>query len=156
MSVFAQQPRRRALLGAALGAALLAGGPLTAAHPAHAAYGCRADPLVHLTNGTIIDVSAFIAADASAIQGITYVLHGPKDTTFSTVTWPTWDQFTAIETFQYIADQDPGLYRTDTLVRTGIAAPASVTAYLDVSDQGLYSVALEWPGCFRAWGRQPV
>lgn len=138
MSLFTARHPRRALLAAALAAGVLLGGPL-AVNTAHAAIGCRADPLVHLTNGTTIDVSATIYDTAADVKGITYVLHGPTGTAFSTVTWPAWDQFTARETFRYVADQAPGQYRTDTLVQTGSAA--QVTAYTDVSDQDMYAAS---------------
>ncbi len=78
MPLFATRHRRRALLGAgALTAGLLAGGPLAANH-AHAALGCRSDPIVVLSNGVVLDLSATIDTDVSDIKEIKYKLHGPK------------------------------------------------------------------------------
>jgi hypothetical protein len=61
------------LLTAGLGAGLLG------ASSAHAAFiGCRSDPIVILSNGVVIDLSANIADDVHDVQSITYVLHVPK------------------------------------------------------------------------------
>ena len=61
------------LLIAGLGAGLL-GAP-----GAHAAFmGCRSDPIVILSNGVVLDLSAYIADDVSDVQSISYTLHAPQ------------------------------------------------------------------------------
>ncbi len=78
MPLFTTRHRRRALLGAgALTAGLLASGPL-AAPRAHAALGCRSDPIVILSNGVVLDLSATLDTDISDVKEIHYKLHGPK------------------------------------------------------------------------------
>ncbi len=78
MPLFATRHRRRALLGAgALTAGLLAGGPPAVNH-AHAALGCRSDPIVVLSNGVVLDLSAVVDTDVSDVKEIHYTLHGPK------------------------------------------------------------------------------
>ena len=78
MTMFTTRRPRRALLGAALAAGLLAGGPLAALNHAHAAASCRADPIVVLSNGVVLDLSATLDADIAQVQAIEYKLHGPK------------------------------------------------------------------------------
>ncbi len=77
MTLFTPRPPRRALLGGvALAAALVASAP-RAVTPAHAAVGCRSDPIVVLSNGVVLDLSATLDADVSQVQEIHYKLHGP-------------------------------------------------------------------------------
>ena len=78
MSLFTTRHSRRALLGAALAAGLLAGGPLTAVNHAHAAAGCRSDPIVVLSNGVVLDLAATLDTTPDDIKEVTYKLHGPK------------------------------------------------------------------------------
>src|SRR5215212_8296117 len=40
--------------------------------------GCRSDPIVILSDGTILDVSADIGTDVSNVREIHYVVHGPR------------------------------------------------------------------------------
>ncbi len=77
MTLFTRRPSQRALLGGvALAAALVAVAP-RAVTPAHAAIGCRSDPIVVLSNGVVLDLSATLDADVSQVQEIHYKLHGP-------------------------------------------------------------------------------
>jgi len=78
LRLFTIRPRRRAVFGAALTAGVLVGGPFAAVHPAHAAIGCRSDPIVVLSNGVVLDLSATLDADVAQVQSIDYTLHGPK------------------------------------------------------------------------------
>lgn len=77
MSLSTTRHSRRGLLGSALAAGLLAGGSL-AVTPTHAAVGCRSDPIVVLSNGVVLDLSATLDADIAQVQAIEYKLHGPK------------------------------------------------------------------------------
>src|SRR5262245_35863040 len=52
---------------------------VTIASPAQAALdGCRADPVIYLSDGTALDVTADISTSAANITGIAYTLHVPK------------------------------------------------------------------------------
>ncbi len=78
MSLFTPERTKPALWGSALFSAGLLLNVLAAPHPAHAAVGCRADPIVILSNGVVLDLSASLDADVAQVQSIDYTLHGPK------------------------------------------------------------------------------
>lgn len=114
---------------AALGAALLAAGLLAAplgAPRADAVVACRSDPIVVLSNGVVLDLSADIDDDASDVTSVRYTLHGPAGVwvarSLSTDGPVGYD-----ESFAYIPDASAGVYRDETVVTTG-AAPVGVTA----------------------------
>jgi hypothetical protein len=68
---------RTALAACVLTAGLGAG--LLGAHDTRAAFiGCRSDPIVILSNGVVLDLSADIVDDVSDVQQVNYVLHAPK------------------------------------------------------------------------------
>jgi len=78
MRLFITRHPRRALLGvAALTTGLCVSGSLATVTPAHAALACRSDPIVVLSNGVVLDLSATLDADVSQVQEIHYKLHGP-------------------------------------------------------------------------------
>jgi len=67
------RPRHAAAL---LAAGLLINSPLV--RVAHADIGgCRSDPVVVLSNGVVVDLSAVIADDAADVRGVAYTLHVP-------------------------------------------------------------------------------
>jgi hypothetical protein len=82
-----------------------------------AAFRCRSDPAVLLSNGSIVDISADIAAYPWDIQTVDYTMHIPAGLrvllVIRTPSWPT-----TRETFRVVADQAPGVYDTKTVVRT--------------------------------------
>lgn len=78
MSLFTPERGRPAVWGAAIFSAGLLLNVLASPHTSHAAAGCRADPLVVLSNGVVLDLSASLDADVSQLQSIEYTLHGPK------------------------------------------------------------------------------
>jgi len=89
---------------------------------------CRSDPVVILSNGTILDLSAEISTLLINVEEIHYELHIPVGV--SAVAWihtPAW--LTSQETFTIIADQPPGVYEAYTIGRTR-SGRATVTAYL--------------------------
>jgi len=99
-----------------------------AARSAASVGGCRADPIVTLSDGTILDVSVDIGTDVSNVREIHYVIHGPHGVKLvSTISTPTIG-FTGKETFAYYADAAPNHYVTETLVRT-TNEQVSVTAH---------------------------
>jgi len=75
-TAFTTRHPRRALLGGALTAGGLLSG-LLAVNTAHAAIGCRSDPIVVLSNGVTLDLSATIYDDSSDVQQVNYTLQAP-------------------------------------------------------------------------------
>ena len=82
-----------------------------------AAFRCRSDPAVLLSNGSIIDISADIDALPWDIQTVDYTMHVPAGVrvllVIRTPSWPT-----TRETFKVVADQPAGTYDTFTVVKT--------------------------------------
>jgi len=115
-----------AVCGAGLLLCLL-GSPLQT----RAAAGCRADPVVTLSNGATLDLNlAFTTSDGtlSGVQHIAYTLHGPKGTSLVSTSFP--DGTGALSAVTYVADNTVGNYDGDTLVST--AVKVTVTAYMSV------------------------
>lgn len=128
LSLFTPERSLPATLGAALfGAGLLASTlGVGAPHPAHAAMACRADPIIILSDGIVLDVSATIADDASDVKQITYVLHVPDGATV--IRAISTDGVVGYkEKFQVQSDSAPGAYATEVQVKTG-AKNVAVTA----------------------------
>lgn len=99
------------------------------AQPAAAALkGCRADPVVVLSDGTVLDIQAEIGTDVANVTEINYRLHGPRGVyVVSVISTPT-PGFKGKETFTYVADAQPHEYITEVLVRTSDSR-VPVTAY---------------------------
>lgn len=97
--------------------------------PAHAIeIGCRSDPLIILSNGAIIDLSADIAALPWEIERVVYVLHAPVGTSLiAAIHTPSWPG--TVEEFHFYADNPPGQYNSTTTVYTEDEGVA-VTAHL--------------------------
>jgi hypothetical protein len=98
-------------------AALAVSGPF--APSANAAVGgCRSDPIVILSDGTVLDVTADIGTDVAHVREIHYVVHGPRGVKLiSAISTPTLG-FKGKETFTYYDDAAPRQYLTETLVQT--------------------------------------
>ncbi len=73
--------RRRAVTSVGVLLAGLSAGSLGAHHAQAAFIGCRSDPIVILSNGVVLDLSANIADDVSDIKQISYVLQAPQGVT---------------------------------------------------------------------------
>jgi hypothetical protein len=124
-------PRRlgRTLLGtAALSAGLLAHA-LIAPDTRAALGGCRSDPIVLLSNGNALDLSAVVDDTYDDVQQVSYTLHAPVGTTMLS------EVDTSIlgpkDTFVFYADQPPNTYSAGTKVytttpQTPVAATAAV------------------------------
>jgi hypothetical protein len=90
--------------------------------------GCRSDPIVILSDGTILDISADIGTAVSNVREIHYAVHGPRNVKLvSAISTPTLG-FRGKETFTYYADAAPNQYITETLVQTTYDR-VSVTAH---------------------------
>jgi len=119
MSVYRQSSliKHLTMLVSVLLVGLAASEPLAPAAEA-AAAGCRADPVVILSDGTILDVIANINADVSNVREIHYVVHGPRGVKLvAAISTPTLG-FEGKESFIYYDDAEPKQYITETLVQT--------------------------------------
>jgi hypothetical protein len=90
--------------------------------------GCRADPIVILSDGTVLDISVGIGTAVSNVREIHYIVHGPRNVWLvGAISTPTLG-FQGKETFRYYADAAPNQYITETLVQTTYNK-VGVTAY---------------------------
>lgn len=93
-----------------------------------AVAGCRADPVIVLSDGTILDLSVDIGTNVANVAEIHYTVHGPSGVRLlAAIRTPTLG-FAGRETFTYYADAQSGQYVTETLVRTTYDQVA-VTSY---------------------------
>jgi hypothetical protein len=105
---------------------IVSGGPAPVAHAT--IFGCRSDPVVVLSDGTILDVTADIDTLVSNVREIHYTVHGPPNVQLvAAISTPTLG-FAGKETFTYYADAEPYQYMTETLVHT-YPDPVRVTAH---------------------------
>src|SRR4051812_28362382 len=114
----------RAILGiAVLCAAMLA---LLGA-PGHASAGfgtCRGDPIITLSDGTQVTLTADIGLDVSRVHELQFTPHGPRGTHVTAIRYP--DPFGAPETVDYAADAPPGVLWADTRANTSGRADMTV------------------------------
>jgi len=96
--------------------------------------GCRSDPVVILSNGVVLDLSAAIDDTADDVRGTTYTLHAPVGTGVVAVVG-TDGVLGLTERFVFQADQAASTYATETVVRTGQGGVA-VSATTDVVGAG--------------------
>ena len=113
-------------------------GPLMAQGAAAEISGCRDDPIVHLSDGTIVKVHTTVADAASDVHNVTYTLYAPAGTSVTNVVY-TGGQLAGKETIQVFSNNLPATYDTDTVVSTGTAG-VSVTAWTEVPSVGTASV----------------
>ncbi|MFO7170460.1 MAG: hypothetical protein DIU80_020725 [Chloroflexota bacterium] len=93
-----------------------------------AVKGCRTDPIVILSDGTILDIQAAIDTSVSNVREIHYIVHGPPGVKLvAAISTPTLG-FRGKETFTYYADAQPYQYVTDVVVHT-TGERVSVTSY---------------------------
>lgn len=106
---------------------------------------CRSDPVVVLSNGVTMDISADISTWPWRVQRVDYILHAPEGVELvAAVGTPTW--LTSQETFTFYADQAAGEYHIETIVHTN-QGNASVTANtILVSALGLHLDSESVPG----------
>jgi hypothetical protein len=125
LPIIARGARRAAGVAVLLAALLVAFAPSL---PAQAGAGlCRTDPVVVLTNGTVIDLGADISTGLLSLNHVTYTLHVPQGSRVLAVVH-TPNLPTTTESFNIAADAAAGRYRADTVVTTaGTPAPVTVT-----------------------------
>lgn len=96
---------------------------------AEAAFkGCRSDPVVILSDGTILDIQAEIATNIQNVREIHYTVHGPPGVRLVSAIRTPLIGFSGKETFSYYDDASPGEYVTETIVRT-VTSPVAVTSH---------------------------
>lgn len=89
---------------------------------------CRTDPLVFLSDGTRVKMTAEIGTAAQNVQGIVYTLHAPVGTSVVRIVY-TGPQVP--ENVVFYADRPAGTYDTDTIVSVSgnsSQSPIGVTA----------------------------
>ena len=90
--------------------------------------GCRSDPIVMLSDGTVFQVDTSIADAPSDVQQLSYAIQVPGDTTVLKVV-STGGTLKGKEIVTVSATGSPGTYSADVLVSTGLAnVPVSVRA----------------------------
>ena len=78
---------------------------------------CRTDPVATLSNGAQVTTYADVYDVDTDLQNANFVLHVPTGVSVTGVNYdPTYGY---LESFSWVADQNPGFYRVDTLVTTG-------------------------------------
>jgi len=137
MSVLTPERSLPAMLGAAVFSAGLLTSLLGAPHHAHAAIGCRTDPIVTLSNGLVVDLSATIYDTLSDINAVTYTLHAPVGTSVVSVVYPV-DPNNIPQTFTFYADNPAGTWDSYTYVDTKTTG-VSVTATAEVANLAVFS-----------------
>lgn len=138
MSLFTPE-RRPAVLGAALCAAGLAASWLGGAstHATHAAAGCRTDPIVTLSNGVVVHLSATINDTPSDVTGVAYTLHAPIGTSVVSVVYPP-DPNNIPQTFQFYADNPAFTWDSYTNANT-LTSGISVIATAEVNNLAVFT-----------------
>lgn len=110
--------------------------PLWSSHASAAFTGCGSDPVVSLSNGAQLDLSAYISDDISNVRQVAYVLHAPAGTQLVNIV-NTDGAMGLKEVFQIYTDNQTDTYTADTTVSTAQGRVA-VTANMDlVSPLGL-------------------
>jgi hypothetical protein len=100
---------------------------------------CRTDPIVLLSNGVVVDMTATIGTASTNVQQIVYVLHAPAGTRVNRVVY-TQGGLNGREQFQFFADAAAGTYASVTTVSTTVKS-ISVTASTQVSGVGSGTVS---------------
>lgn len=98
---------------------------------------CRADPILVLTDGTQLQLTASISSDPSVVQQITYTVHAPQGTALRQVTY-TGGALLGKETVAFYADQAARSFTMATTVRMvdQPSCASAVTATARVAMQG--------------------
>jgi len=136
-SLFTPERSRPATLGAALFSAGVLASLLSAPHHAHAAAACRADPIVTLSNGLVVHLSATVYDAPSDITGVAYTMHAPVGTSVVSVVYPP-DPNNIPQTFQFHADNPAGTWDSYTYVDTKTTG-IGVTATAEVANLAVFA-----------------
>jgi len=140
MSLFTPERPLPAVLGATLfGVGLLASMLASAPRPAHAAVSCRVDPIVTLSNGSIMHLGATIADNASDVKSVSYTLHAPVGTHLVSLVYPS-DANGIRQTFRFYPDNAATSWDVYTYVDSKTRG-VGVTATAEVNHRWTFSAA---------------
>ena len=114
-------------LAVVLGAGIIV--PLARGTTASAAIPCQSDPVVTLSNGDVLDLSAVVDDSTDDVQQVSYTLHAPVGT--SVTSEVDTSALGPKDTFQFYADEPAGTYRAGTKVTT-LTPQISVAATTDL------------------------
>ena len=81
---------------------------------------CRGDPVVTLSDGTVMDVSVDVGTAATNVRSVLYRIHTPKGVALTSVTYTPLLDFQGKEYLVQIQDMRPGIYGTDATVWTSM------------------------------------
>ncbi|MBV9281166.1 MAG: hypothetical protein JOZ41_13880 [Chloroflexi bacterium] len=109
---------RRVWLAATLFIGGLIACPFTAGKASADISVCITDPVVLLSNGTMVDITAMIADQAADVKHVAYTLDAPAGTSVVAVMHSP-GSIATVESFQFRADNGPGRYDSTALVTTG-------------------------------------
>ncbi len=79
---------------------------------------CSGDPILVLSDGSVLSVSVRIGTDASQVTTIDYAVHGPRGTKLVAVLNTPMVGFEGKEHFAFTDDAQPNQFLTDTMVQT--------------------------------------
>jgi hypothetical protein len=80
--------------------------------------GCRTDPIVRLSNGDVLQLTASIDTSVTSIESVTYTIHAPVGTRITNIVY-TNGPVGPKERVLFYADQRPNRYTTTTYVAAG-------------------------------------
>lgn len=109
---------KRAVLATAILATALLTGPLTAGRVSAGLITCGTDPIVALSNGYLLKLSATISDMQSDVQNVTYTINVPSGVTATNIAY-TGSGWTGKERVYVNASNGPGMYDVTTNVTTG-------------------------------------
>jgi hypothetical protein len=111
---------------------------------------CRSDPVVILSNGVTMDISADIGTFLWNVEEVHYVLHVPEGVQLVVALHtPTW--LTSQESFTFIADQEPGEYHVETIAHTNYGSATVTANTILLSVLGLHLDSESIPGYEGEW-----
>lgn len=100
--------------------------PAHASKPAPDVIGhCRTDPVVLLSDGTQLTITATIADTARDVRAVAYAVRVPAGTSLARLSFPS-DGIKVRETVRVYADNRPASYGVVTMVETGATARSIV------------------------------
>jgi len=124
-----------ALLAVSLGAAAIGAGPTEA----HAGGGVGCDPIVTLTNGAVVHLTATVYDSVGDITAASYAVHAPMGTSVRSVVYPL-DPNNIPQTFHFYADNLPNVWDSYTNVSTK-TGNVPVTATVEVANFATFSAS---------------
>jgi hypothetical protein len=131
---------RRLLLGLVAGLLGLGGLGIT-----HASINtCRTDPVITLSDGSVITLYEDISDTATDVTGITYQLHVPVGDTVTSISYP-GAVSSRSQSVTVTADENPGNYDGYATVDTGTSS-ISVAAYASGTADGTNTVSAHTNG----------